>query len=56
MMDTPRLTEFMGYTALTSAPNEAPRWGHFLASYMDECQEKFEIWLEEYTDRVRLDQ
>lgn len=53
-MDAPRLTQFMGYTALTSGANEKPVWGHFMADYMDVCQERFEEWLEEYTERVRL--
>lgn len=52
-MEAPRLSQFMGYTALTSAPNEKPRWGHFLADYMDQCQERFEAWLEEYTEEIR---
>lgn len=43
--DVPQLTRFMGYSALTSAPNQPPQWGHYLASYMDECQERFEGWL-----------
>lgn len=54
-MDAPRLTQFMGYTALTSGANEKPVWGHFTADYMDVCQERFEEWLEEYTERVRDD-
>lgn len=29
----PRLSEFMGYSALTSGPNESPKWGHYLATY-----------------------
>lgn len=54
-MEAPRLTQFMGYTALTSGLNEKPVWGHFMADYMDQCQERFEEWLEEYTERVRDD-
>lgn len=52
-MEAPRLSQFMGHTALTSAPNEQPRWGHFLADYMDECQERFEAWLEEHDEEIR---
>lgn len=48
MNDTPRITEFTGYSALTSAPGEQPRWGHFLASYMDDCQSRFQKWFEEF--------
>lgn len=51
--EIPRLTEFMGYSGLTSGPNESPKWGHFLATYMDECQEVFESWLEEHDEEVR---
>lgn len=54
-MTTPLLTQFMGYTALTSGPNETPTWGHFMADYMDECQARFEEWLEEYTEGIRLE-
>jgi hypothetical protein len=44
-MTTPRITEIIGYSAETSAPNETPRWGHFTASWADEAQERFEAWI-----------
>ena len=51
-MTIPRITEIIGYSAQTSAPNEQPRWGHFTADWADETQRLFEKWLAEHDAQV----
>lgn len=52
MTTTPRFTEFFGYSAETSAPNETPKWGHLTATFADQIQERFEKWLVEHDSDV----